>query len=335
MPVDRPRKVASLLCGALCNGLHTATGLRYRYSISHSQVQVVLADREIRMPVFVNRQGKLILVDRPSSHFLPPVPTPPSQHHVVRRTIYRRHSANAAIFGAHNPTLNYAHLDDLSGMLNHSTLEGGYVVIATRRFSLPASMTPSYAGHGHPRYSAAGLHSASLRTVPAPLHAGVHLYNANAQTQAYNLNLQPNEKTSTPTSHNAHHPNAEMFKSTPNNIGPIPPGQCAEKIPPIIPDFSMDKLRELMAKSNDSMKNLEEFDRRQGLRRCDAQNMVKTARSRKQLLDNKILSKWDGSPLIAFRRQADGSVKVLAGPSSTRRIPTKKHPCRRVVQRRM
>lgn len=285
--------------------------------------------------MIINRQGKLVLVDRPTSNFLPPVPpvpTPPSQHHIVRRTIYRRHSANAAMVGAHNAAHNYAHLDDLSGMPNHSALEGGYVVITTRRFSLPASMTQSYAGHGHPRFSASGLHSASLRTVPASLHAALHLNNANVQTQAYNLNLHTNDRTSTPTSHNA---KAEMFKSTPNNIGPIPPGQCAEKAPPIVPDFSMDKLRELMAKSNDSMKNLEEFDRRQGLRRCDAQNMVKTARSRKQLLDNKILSKWDGSPLIAFRRQADGSVKVLAGPSSTRRIPAKKHTCRRVVQRRM
>ena len=295
-----------------------------------------------KMPVIINRQGKLVLVDGPTSHFLPlvpPVPPQPSQHHVVRRTIYRRHSANAAMVGAHNNAQNYARLSGLPGVVDHSALENGYVVVTTRRFSLPASMTSSYAGHvGDPRYAGAGFRPTFLRTASMPLDAPMYI-NANAQTQAIinaSHTILRDNKTSTPSFDTAHVPNADMFVSSAsrtNSSSPTQPQQqrYIEEISPIVPNFSMDKLRELMSKSNDSMKNLEAYDRRQGLRRCDAQNMVKTARSRKQLLENKILSKWDGSPLIAFHRQADGSVKVLAGPSSAR----KKHTCRRVVNRRM
>ena len=82
---------------------------------------------------------------------------------------------------------------------------------------------------------------------------------------------------------------------------------------------SMDRLRALMAKSIKSMKLLEEHDRRQGLRKCDAQNMMKTARSRKQILENCILKKWDGTPLIAFEKcNKTGSITVSAGPKKVR-----------------
>ena len=81
----------------------------------------------------------------------------------------------------------------------------------------------------------------------------------------------------------------------------------------------MDRLRALMAKSIESMKRLEEHDRRQGLRKCDAQNMMNTARSRKQILENRILKKWDGTPLIAFEKcKTTGSVTVSAGPKKER-----------------
>ena len=82
---------------------------------------------------------------------------------------------------------------------------------------------------------------------------------------------------------------------------------------------SMDRLRALMAKSNESMKRLEEHDRRQGLRKCDAQNMMNTARSRKQILENRILKKWDGTPLIAFEKcNKTGSITVSTGPKKER-----------------
>ena len=82
---------------------------------------------------------------------------------------------------------------------------------------------------------------------------------------------------------------------------------------------SMDRLRALMAKSIESMKLLEEHDRRQGLRKCDAQNMMNTARSRKQILENRILKKWDGTPLIAFEKcNKTGSITVSTGPKKER-----------------
>ena len=82
---------------------------------------------------------------------------------------------------------------------------------------------------------------------------------------------------------------------------------------------SMDRLRALMAKSIESMKLLEEHDRRQGLRKCDAQNMMNTARSRKQILENRILKKWDGTPLIAFEKcNKTGSITVSTGPKKVR-----------------
>ena len=290
------------------------------------------------MPVIINRQGKLILADHPSSHFLPPVPPQPSQHHVVRRTIYRRHSANAAMVGAHDHAQNFARVGGLPGVVDNSTLQNGYVVVTTRRFSLPASMTSSYAGHvGDPRFAGAGFRPTFLRTAPVPLDSLMHI-NANAQTHAINQTHRSIPRDNihcTPSLDTVNAPAPKRFirrpSSTNANSSSLPQHRHIEEISPIVPNFSMDKIRELMAKSNDSMKNLEEYDRRQGLCRCDAQNMVKTARSRKQLLENKILSKWDGSPLIAFDRQADGSVKVLARPSSAR----KKHTCRRVVNRRM
>lgn len=270
-----------------------------------------------------------MIVNRPTSHFLPPVPTP-SHHHVVQRTIYRRHSANAAMISAHNQAQNYAHLGGWPGVVGNNALESGCVVITTRRLSLPN--IPSTAGI---RY--AGAHP--IFTPLRQLHAAMHL-NANANTQANNRahhTVLNDNSVSSPSFHTAHAPTAKRSMGTPSStdsssLKQPQEQQHIEEAPPVLPNFSMDKLRELMAKSNDSMKNLEEFDRRQGLRRCDAQNMAKTARSRKQLLENKILPKWDGSPLIAFHRQADGSVKVLAGPNGAR----KNHACRRrVVQRRV
>ena len=82
---------------------------------------------------------------------------------------------------------------------------------------------------------------------------------------------------------------------------------------------SMDRLSALMAKSIESMKLLEEHDRRQGLRKCDAQNMMNTARSRKQILENRILKKWDGTPLITFEKcNKTGSITVSTGPKKER-----------------
>jgi len=54
-----------------------------------------------------------------------------------------------------------------------------------------------------------------------------------------------------------------------------------------------------MEQSRQSLKQLQDWDRRLGLPKSSAHTCVKTERSRKQLLEGKILKKWDGTPLIS------------------------------------
>ena len=62
------------------------------------------------------------------------------------------------------------------------------------------------------------------------------------------------------------------------------------------------RLRSSMEQSRQSLKQLQEWDRRLGLPKSSAHTCVKTERSRKQLLEGKILKKWDGTPLISKYR---------------------------------
>eukprot|EP00561_Arcocellulus_cornucervis_P000398 CAMPEP_0185823802 /NCGR_PEP_ID=MMETSP1322-20130828/28709_1 /TAXON_ID=265543 /ORGANISM="Minutocellus polymorphus, Strain RCC2270" /LENGTH=276 /DNA_ID=CAMNT_0028521367 /DNA_START=117 /DNA_END=944 /DNA_ORIENTATION=+ len=72
-------------------------------------------------------------------------------------------------------------------------------------------------------------------------------------------------------------------------------------------------LRSSMKQSQQTLKELQEWDRRQGLPKSSAHTCVKTERSRKQLLEGKILKKWDGSPLISFEKDANGAILVKTG----------------------
>ena len=63
------------------------------------------------------------------------------------------------------------------------------------------------------------------------------------------------------------------------------------------------KLNQLMAKSQQSLKQLQDYDKSQGLPASHSQTMVKSARSRRQLLEGKIMKKWDGTPMIEFDEQ--------------------------------
>ena len=63
------------------------------------------------------------------------------------------------------------------------------------------------------------------------------------------------------------------------------------------------KLNQLMAKSQQSLKQLQQYDKSQGLPASHSQTMVKSSRSRKQLLTGRILKKWDGTPMIEFDEQ--------------------------------
>lgn len=68
---------------------------------------------------------------------------------------------------------------------------------------------------------------------------------------------------------------------------------------PSDPDEMLTKLRKLMDRSSSTQQALQDFDKQRGLPRSHSQTMVNSSRSRKQLLEGKIIAKWDGSPLIS------------------------------------
>lgn len=73
------------------------------------------------------------------------------------------------------------------------------------------------------------------------------------------------------------------------------------------------RLHTAMCMSQKSLKELEDYDKANGNPRSHASTMVKTERSRRQLLEGRILKKWDGSPLISFEVDRDGIVVAKAG----------------------
>jgi hypothetical protein len=68
---------------------------------------------------------------------------------------------------------------------------------------------------------------------------------------------------------------------------------------PSDPDGMLKRLRSLMDRSSSTQQALQDFDKKRGLPRSHSQTMVNSSRSRKQLLEGKIIAKWDGSPLIS------------------------------------
>ena len=84
------------------------------------------------------------------------------------------------------------------------------------------------------------------------------------------------------------------------------------------------RLNALMRQSQASLKALQDYDKSQGLPASHCATMVKSYRSRKQLLTGKILKKWDGTPLISFQTNADGSVTVHSGDRKERKKVVKK-----------
>ena len=88
--------------------------------------------------------------------------------------------------------------------------------------------------------------------------------------------------------------------------------------------YFQQRLNALMRQSQASLKALQDYDKSQGLPASHCATMVKSHRSRKQLLTGKILKKWDGSPLISFQTNADGSVTVHSGDRKERKKVAKK-----------
>ena len=68
---------------------------------------------------------------------------------------------------------------------------------------------------------------------------------------------------------------------------------------PSDPEEMVKKLRALMDRSSTTQQALQEFDKQRGLPRSHSQTMVNSSRSRRQLLEGKVIAKWDGSPLIS------------------------------------
>lgn len=88
--------------------------------------------------------------------------------------------------------------------------------------------------------------------------------------------------------------------------------------------YFQERLNALMRQSQASLKSLQDYDKSQGLPASHCATMVKSYRSRKQLLTGKILKKWDGTPLISFQTNADGSVTVHSGDKKERKKVMKK-----------
>jgi hypothetical protein len=63
-------------------------------------------------------------------------------------------------------------------------------------------------------------------------------------------------------------------------------------------DATMEHLKKLMLKSNETQLKLQEWDKLHGLPKSHSQTMVNTSRSRRQLREGIIIPKWDGTPLI-------------------------------------
>jgi hypothetical protein len=70
----------------------------------------------------------------------------------------------------------------------------------------------------------------------------------------------------------------------------------------LAPLLSSDKLVGLMEDSRKSQEVLQEWDEKNGLPRSHSWTMMHTNRSRRQLLEGRILPKWNGAPLISGRK---------------------------------
>ena len=79
---------------------------------------------------------------------------------------------------------------------------------------------------------------------------------------------------------------------------------------------SLQRLYEVMEASIASQELLEEWDMQQGLPKSHSWTMMHSNRSRRQLLEGRILPKWNGKPLI-------GGGDVKANPTNSSRYQTK------------
>jgi hypothetical protein len=69
------------------------------------------------------------------------------------------------------------------------------------------------------------------------------------------------------------------------------------------PDIIMARLKGLMQRTQHSQKELQKWDRKNGLPKSHSQTMVNSSRSRKQLQEGVVLKKWNGVPLIGTEKK--------------------------------
>ncbi|KAL7486574.1 hypothetical protein ACHAW6_012175 [Cyclotella cf. meneghiniana] len=72
------------------------------------------------------------------------------------------------------------------------------------------------------------------------------------------------------------------------------------------PAVIMERLKHLMERTQHSQKQLQKWDKKNGLPKSHSQTMVNSSRSRKQLQEGIVLKKWNGAPLIGSEKNAMG-----------------------------
>eukprot|EP00804_Cyclotella_cryptica_P026875 CCRYP_017590-RA/>CCRYP_017590-RA protein AED:0.11 eAED:0.11 QI:0/-1/0/1/-1/1/1/0/803 len=72
------------------------------------------------------------------------------------------------------------------------------------------------------------------------------------------------------------------------------------------PVVIMERLKHLMERTQHSQKQLQKWDKKNGLPKSHSQTMVNSSRSRKQLQEGVVLKKWNGAPLIGTEKKATG-----------------------------
>ena len=72
------------------------------------------------------------------------------------------------------------------------------------------------------------------------------------------------------------------------------------------PAVIMERLKHLMERTQHSQKQLQKWDKKNGLPKSHSQTMVNSSRSRKQLQEGIVLKKWNGAPLIGSEKNSMG-----------------------------
>ena len=96
---------------------------------------------------------------------------------------------------------------------------------------------------------------------------------------------------------------AKTTKTKPPKLQELPPQSKDD------PEVIMTRLNALMERTIMSQKNLQKYDKQNGLPRSHAQTMISTSRSRKQLQKGIVLKKLVGNPLIYNQQDGDSATQ--------------------------